>query len=271
MNNSRMIIENSLSIAWAKALKATIADNSAPLCVSVLRGGDDFANEHPGLREEIDLVLSKENFASPRETSETIFPYFHWSRTKLNVRDLTEWYIRRFLPRYKILARKRKRATQETYFERLVAYSGFYNNKKKMVDRSINQLENIIEAIRHYRQEGTSPTPSRLMATCFNPSTDSFKKDGTTNMSRFFPFPCLQQVGFAYKNDQLTVSGYYTIQYLIKRGYGNYLGLCKLGEFVAYETGIPLARVNCFVGNPRITLPQSKFPRVLECIDSLLS
>ena len=38
----------------------------------------------------------------------------------------------------------------------------------------------------------------------------------------------------------------------MKRGYGNYLGLCNLGQFMAKETGLPLARVNCFVGNPRI-------------------
>ena len=37
-------------------------------------------------------------------------------------------------------------------------------------------------------------------------------------------------------------------QQLFEKGYGNYLGLARLGMFVAAETGLHLTRVSCFVG-----------------------
>jgi hypothetical protein len=63
-------------------------------------------------------------------------------------------------------------------------------------------------------------------------------------------FPCMQQVAFAPDGDQgtLSVSAFYASQYLFKRAYGNYLGLCRLGRFVAHEMGLRLERVTCYVG-----------------------
>ena len=37
-------------------------------------------------------------------------------------------------------------------------------------------------------------------------------------------------------------------QQLFEKGYGNFLGLARLGAFVASQVGLMLARVTCFVG-----------------------
>ena len=42
------------------------------------------------------------------------------------------------------------------------------------------------------------------------------------------------------------MNGFYATQYLVERAYGNYLGLCRLGAFVAHELGVPLLRMTCF-------------------------
>jgi thymidylate synthase len=88
------------------------------------------------------------------------------------------------------------------------------------------------------------PRLSALQVSCFDPP-----KDHTGQPVR--GFPCLQQVSFAYDNSGgLAVSAYYPSQYIFDRGYGNYLGLCHLGQFMASEMGLQLVRLNCYVNSP---------------------
>jgi hypothetical protein len=46
----------------------------------------------------------------------------------------------------------------------------------------------------------------------------------------------------------LNVVGFYPMEYIYDRGYGNYLGLCRLGQFMAREMGLILVQMTCFVG-----------------------
>ena len=46
----------------------------------------------------------------------------------------------------------------------------------------------------------------------------------------------------------VNVNAFYATQYAFERAYGNYLGLCWLGRFVAHEMGLTLASVSCFTG-----------------------
>ena len=41
------------------------------------------------------------------------------------------------------------------------------------------------------------------------------------------------------------VTGLYATQYMFERAYGNYLGLCRLGHFMAQEMGKQLTQVTC--------------------------
>jgi thymidylate synthase len=62
-------------------------------------------------------------------------------------------------------------------------------------------------------------------------------------------FPCLQHVTFApVTGDGLNVNAFYATQFAFERAYGNYLGLCRLGRFMAHELGRTLTRVTCFTG-----------------------
>ena len=69
-------------------------------------------------------------------------------------------------------------------------------------------------------------------------------KDHTNQRQR--GFPCLQHVAFAPQGaDGLAVTGFYVTQYIFERAYGNYLGLCRLGRFMAQEMGKQLTQVTC--------------------------
>ena len=43
----------------------------------------------------------------------------------------------------------------------------------------------------------------------------------------------------------LAVTGFYAKQHMYERAYGNYLGLCRLGHFMAHEMGLTLSKVVC--------------------------
>lgn len=81
-----------------------------------------------------------------------------------------------------------------------------------------------------------------MQVSCFDPREDH-------NEAPLLPFPCLQQIGFTYDKDGgLIVNAFYPTQFILDRAYGNYLGLCHLGAFMAYQIGVRLVRMNCFVG-----------------------
>jgi thymidylate synthase len=90
------------------------------------------------------------------------------------------------------------------------------------------------------------PRQSALQLSCFDPA-----KDHTGQPVR--GFPCLQQVGLSHDGDKrIAVHAFYPTQYIFDRGYGNYLGLCHLGSYIAHQTGLQFARLNCYVGEPRL-------------------
>lgn len=46
----------------------------------------------------------------------------------------------------------------------------------------------------------------------------------------------------------LQLNAFYATQQLFVKAYGNFLGLSRLGAFVAGEAGMQLAKVSCFIG-----------------------
>lgn len=62
------------------------------------------------------------------------------------------------------------------------------------------------------------------------------------------PFPCLQHVSFVPQDHNLMLNAFYATQQIFEKAYGNYLGLCRLGDFMAREMGLTFERMNCFVG-----------------------
>jgi hypothetical protein len=67
------------------------------------------------------------------------------------------------------------------------------------------------------------------------------------NDARQLGFPCMHQVAFLPNSARRTlqVVGFYPMQYLYERAYGNYLGLARLGFFMATEMNLALEAMSC--------------------------
>ena len=180
--------------------------------------------EIPAIRSALDASLGAEDRRlSCQEVANTIFPNSLWNPQRPRA-DLYKRYL-------SIIHRVRKHRGNRygVYFQRLISFGSTDEAKE-----SVNQLEFIIST-----WLGGNRRRSALQASLLDPWVDH-----TNQPVR--GFPCLQQVAFAPGRDgSLTVTGFYAKQYIYERAYGNYLGLCRLGHFMAHEMGLTLSRVVC--------------------------
>ena len=225
MVNADMLVEdNNLSVAWAKVFLRVFQEGEiSPVVVVVKDIGDDGPEENLQIRSTLDQLLEEDGKGlSCNTVANTIFPSI-WN-PNANRQELYDRY-RCILPRL----RKDRRNRYGLYFQRLISYGGSGDG-----NNGVNQLEHIIQTWHKGNHRRTA-----LQAGLFDPL-----KDHTDQPVR--GFPCLQQVSFArYGDDGLSITGYYATQFVVERAYGNYLGLCRLGRFMAHEMGLRFGQMTC--------------------------
>ena len=226
MTGTHYIEANNLSLAWGRAARLVAhagAGEVGSLAVAITgfsTQGD--AVEDNGIRFELERLLRARHQQSVETVSNTIFPSSLWNPAAPRS-DLFERY-ERIVPKLK----KYRANMHGTYFDRMV--SGGPAGKENQLDF----------AIRTYTQR-KGVRRSVLQIGVFDPHKDH-------SASALRGFPCLQHVTFAPTHEGLLVNAFYATQYMIERAYGNYLGLCRLGQFVAHELDRPLTRVTTFIG-----------------------
>lgn len=239
-----VICEDNLSYAWGRAFQIAVkgSKDMMPLTVSI-----GLANSLPvednRIRQAVDAALAQSNKYSCAISAMTIFPFKFWNLTgRPHIREFSELYTKKYLPRLRARDSRNRRGT---YFERMIAFQGVRGKGGKLLNQTINQLEHIV-SLWPKHCEHSRPRQSALQAACFDPVKDH-------NRAARSGFPCLQQVSFTYDDTGgLAINAYYPTQYIFDRAYGNYLGLCHLGYFMACELGLRLIRLNCFIGRPEL-------------------
>jgi hypothetical protein len=247
IHNPTVITDSNLSFAWARAfLHVLDTDDNACLAVAIRDFTSDLPPKDAGIGETLNAFLrdSEPPIPTIEQTALTIVPYERWIRmNKPTLEVIRAWYLDQYLPRLKARCSKNRHGT---YFERLVNYSGikFVDGKPEL--REVDQLAHVLEIWRRAGDKGKRPRQSALQLACFDPA-----KDHTG--AALSGFPCLQQVSLTYKEaGTLEINAYYPTQYMLERAYGNYLGLCQLGHFIAHQMGVRLTAFTCFVGNPEL-------------------
>lgn len=249
MPSEHYIEESNLSIAWGRGLRLVSARGNSevvPLVVAIT-GFDEQGNveEVSQVHGALENVLAAEGKQGIETVANTIFPRSLWnpaaSRAVLFKRYLD------ILPKIRKLTRKNVRGT---YFERMI--TGGPPGRE-------NQLEFGIDT--YLACSGVRR--SVLQVAIFDPNRDH-------SAAALLGFPCLQHVTFAPSDQGLCLNAFYAAQYMAERAYGNYLGLCRLGQFVAHEMELPLARLTCFTGIAECEMAKAKLAPVLRVIDSVL-
>jgi len=183
--------------------------------------------EIPEIREAVDAMLAAEGRRDIENVAFTIFPQRYWQMANGCRKEFFDMFREAF-PR--IQEFNRKNNGRGSYFQRLI---DFHND-----GGSLDQLDWIL---REYKRNPSSRR-SKWQATTFDPARDLL----TTSQ---LEFPCLQQVSFSFEAKQgLVLNAFYATQQIARKGYGNYLGLCRLGAFMASQMDRKLVRMNVFVG-----------------------
>ena len=222
--NATHIEADGLSRAWFEALKTVVERGEiAPLIVTFPAKQNDGNRDTPEVRTALDEMLGPVGKFSCGTVSNTIFPGSLWNPNEPSSR-LYSAYLQ-VLP----VLWKNRRNKRGLYFERLIDYG---NNKNP--GSGFNQLARVIE------NWHTGPhRRSGLQASIFDALNDHIK-------APYLGFPCLHQIAFTPLNNGagLGITGYYGHEYIVDKAYGNYLGLAKLGEFMAHEMGLKLEQIS---------------------------
>lgn len=242
-NQTIIVSATNISEGWADIFNLVMdapAAQAGPIVLE-LEAQNGAVVETPVIRKFVDDELRKHDKFSVGTTSFLIFPWKLWN--KLGRPDLVRFsniFLKKVFPSLK--SRGPAHNSRGTYFQRMVQFSGLNETAKGRSENNVNQLQRILEIWEKAEGKGTHPRHSALQATIFDPAKDHH---GAAQCG----FPCLQQVSFNYHGNLLTVCGYYPTQYVFDRAYGNYLGLCHLGQFMAKQMGLTFSGLTCFIGS----------------------
>lgn len=248
---------DNLAIGWAKVLDRLArpgVEAISPLSLSITGFDEDgTATEIPAIRTAVDALLTNKGKRDVENVAWTIFPQRYW---KMAAGDRTEFFeiFRDAFQRIKEFnGHNNKRGS---YFQRLVDFEG--NGK------GLNQLAWILDEY----DRNPSGRRSKWQATTFDPHRDML----TTAQ---LEFPCLQQVSFTFSGEEgLVLNAFYATQQIVHKGYGNYLGLARLGSFMASQMKRRFERLNVFVGiakMDKIGKTDQDFSNLITVVSTILA
>lgn len=248
MTSRHYVEEPNLSVAWARALQVAGAPGRkevGPLVVSITGFEESGAfHEEPRIRDALEALLAREGMQSVDTVAGTIFPWSMWNRSAPRGQ---------LFDRYRKIAARLRRASKNRrgiYFERMI--TGGPSGKE-------NQLEFALDA--YASRDGVRR--SVLQVAVFNPNYDHSK-------AAQLGFPCLQHVTLAPVDEGLCLNGFYATQYMVERAYGNYVGLCRLGQFAAHELGLRLLRMTCFTGIAQCEVAKKKLSELMATFNEVV-
>jgi thymidylate synthase len=174
------------------------------------------------------------NTQSCRTVASTIFPNSLWTPDADDSADQLYARYEKLWPTIKKCPANRN----GVYFRRLTAYRPKYERQEAP---PVNQLKHVIDTYRSGNHRH-----SALQASIFDPTRDHVHSPRRG-------FPCLQQVSFgASPEGTLDVTGFYALQHHVPKAYGNYLGLCWLGRYMARQMDLRLTQVTCIASSLKL-------------------
>ena len=234
---------SNVSAAWLAAAGRLAWDPKRKADGTVVRICDPVA-ETPAVRAAMDELLEAQELQSVETVANTIFPEAI-ARSSRSHAELVDRYVRMY-------PTLRKLDTQNrfgTYFGRLIQYP--------TGNGPFDQIGAVILRI-GIERAGGNPKQARYEADL------TIAEDMTMNVPVYVPgkdnnamaFPCLSHCSFQLDTDgHVHLLASYRSQYLVKRGYGNYLGLGRLLAHVAGQTGLQVGHLTVVAGLAHLEPP----------------
>ena len=265
---AELIKGRNLSQAWLRAMDhlLEVGGTSTNFCVAF----SDYSEEQP-IREALNdfIATRREKGRTKGEmypvstVANTIFPtaFYRWgspgAESRQRLYDLHERAMR---------VQRRMRA-KDNYFNRLVSWPSS--------DEPLNQLEALVHKLTS-EVKARSPKSSRYEVGIEHPEFDVGTLGGDVRVQSPehdkspMGFPCLSHLSFTLVGEELHLTAVYRNQHFIARAYGNYVGLTRLVEFVADESGCTPGEILCVAthADAQLGLGKAKVGAMLETAHS---
>jgi hypothetical protein len=244
-----------LSRAWLRTLNMLATPrrrDAIPLVVSFSAFTEGEPDEVLPIRERLDQVLVDLGKPSVSTVANTIFPKTLWDKSMADQSHAAEIVYSRYLA---LLPRISRYPANRNgiYFARMMAYHPAHSP-----DEPTNQIRHVINTYRRGNHRR-----SALQLSIFDPT-----RDHTHQRQR--GFPCLHQIALSPKGDRLALTAFYGTQHILTRAYGNYLGLARLGAFLAGQLAMRIVKVTCIASVGALGAPQTIVRPLIEDLEHRL-
>lgn len=172
----------------------------------------------------------KDEMPAVDTTRNTLFPAA-WARRNPKPENLGEYYRERYT---KDGLRGFGPNKDGTYFGRIVRYP-----RDESESEFGDQLAMTVAKLRTELSISASIS-SRYEISIYNEQQDEKMRMG---------FPCLAHISLHLHEGKLTMQAIYRNEYIIARGYGNFLGLAELQAYIAKAVGVELGELVMTIGH----------------------
>lgn len=242
--SSGLVSASNMSAAWLMTLREVRAARGGTM-FHVLTRIDTPLPEAPAIRRVADALLVDQGYPTSETVANTIFPQAMASGCA-GAEDLAARY-RTVYPRLRRLSPANARGT---YFGRIVAFPA-PGGPHDQLTALINKLksESSHAAPKTARYEVGIAAPHDVGAeTRAEQDADAVGIHAPDQDTAIQGFPCLSMCSFQLDGPRVHMMANYRSQYLVRRRYGNYLGLSRLQAYVAEQAGLTAGRLTIVVG-----------------------
>jgi hypothetical protein len=240
-----VVVADNLSQAWLETTKDVLAQGGN--AVHTLTRISSPLTEDAEIRKGYDALLCDLHMQTAETVAHTIFPSGPAAES-----DSPEGLVARYIDSYPTL-RRFGANKKGTYFGRIVAYPS-----------PTGDLDQLTPLIRKLKAELETPGPMSARYEVGIESAhadDADAPDGETDGAEvavpiFAPhkdtsrraFPCLSMLSFQLDAGQVHLLAQYRYEYLVEKGYGNYLGLARLLEYVTEAVSLAPGQLTVTAG-----------------------
>lgn len=225
-----------VSDAWLNAASVLSAQPGLRLPHMVVTIADPTA-EDPLIRQQLTTLLDTHGHQSIETVAGTLFPasLYHGKGTASDLYLLYQQAIP--------VLRRMKGNVSGTYFERMISYpidaGGRLNQLERAVGRMSSALAQGIGSRNAHAQE------IALSAPASDHDLGDVRISCPAKDNGLVSFPCLSHISLTLEHRVVHMCAVYRSHYYVTRAYGNYVGLGRLLQFLAVESGAIRGELTC--------------------------
>jgi thymidylate synthase len=144
----------------------------------------------------------------------------------------------------------------ETYFDRLVAYPGVDGQPVNQLEEQVRRLQGQIGV--------KGPKSSAYEIGICDPTDLRIYIPGKDH--KYMGFPCLSHISLTLHGGAVHLTALYRNQGFVRKAYGNYVGLARIGRFFATEVGVRLGEIMCVATHADAELDVAGATRLRELV-----